>query len=78
VIANVDSALGNYAARPESFTLAPGQHGSPDAMLSPIENNFDRLDVTLTLKQGKAGETRVLLLRPTPAAPPAAGDGRPP
>ena len=70
-IANVDSALGNFAARPETFTLAPGQQGSPDPMLSPVENNFDLLDVTLTLKVGVTSETHVLPLRPAPGGPPA-------
>ena len=73
-IVNVDSGLGNYAARPEKYTLAPGQQGSPDPMLSPIEYNFDQLDVTLTLRLGESRETRVVALRPTPApAAPAAG-----
>ena len=79
-VANVDSPLGNFAARPETFTLAPGQQGSPDPMLSPIENNFDQLDVTVTLKLGVASETHVLALRPAPGGPPAAapaGPGRP-
>ncbi len=79
-IANVDSPLGNFAARPETFTLAPGEHGSPDPMLSPIEDNFELLDVTLTLKVGTARETHVVPLRPAPAAPgaaPAPGGTRP-
>jgi hypothetical protein len=70
-IVNVDSGLGNYAARPEQYTLAPGQQGSPDPMLSPIEYNFDQLDVTLTLRFGESRETHVVALRQAPA--PAAG-----
>jgi hypothetical protein len=70
VIADVNSALGNFASRPEKFTLAPGQQGSPDPMLSPFENNFDGLDVTLILKQGSRRETHVLPLRRAPGAPP--------
>ncbi len=79
-IANVDSPLGNFAARPETFTLAPGQQGSPDPMLSPIENNFERLDVTLTLRLGTTRETHILPLHQAPAAAPALpppGDTRP-
>ncbi len=73
-VVNVDSGLGNYAARPEKYTLAPGQQGSPDPMLSPIEYNFDQLDVTLTLRLGESRETHVVALRQTPAtAAPAAG-----
>ena len=71
-IANVDSALGNYAARPEKFTLAPGEQASPDPMLSPVENNFELLDVTLSLKLGAARETHVLPLRQAAAPPPPA------
>jgi hypothetical protein len=71
-ITEVDSLLGNFAARPENLTLAPGQQGSLDPMLSPIENNFDELDVMLTIRRGNKGETRVLQLRRAQGPPPLA------
>jgi hypothetical protein len=77
-IADVNSFLGNFAARPATFTLAPGQRSSPDPMLSNLDVNFDGLDVTLTVQVGAKVETKVLKLHRTtesrPAAPHANGD----
>jgi hypothetical protein len=71
-IADVNSFLGNFAARPPTSTLAPGQRSSPDPMLSNLDSNFEGLDVTLTVKVGTKIETRVLKLHRTPGARPAA------
>lgn len=75
-VADVNSLLGNFAPRPEKFVLAPGQQGSIDPMLSTFDNNFEDLDVTLTIRRGDQRETQVLKLRrvqppspPTPAKP---------
>ena len=54
------------------MTLGPGQQGSLDPMLSNLDNNFDELDVTLTVKIGDRRETQVLKLRKVPEPPPAA------
>ena len=71
-IAEVNSLLGNFAPRPEKLTLAPGQEGSIDPMLSTFDNNFEELDVTLTLRRGGKGETQVLKLRRVQPSPPPA------
>ena len=71
-IAEVNSLLGNFAPRPEKVTLAPGQEGSIDPMLSTFDNNFEELDVTLTLRRGGKGETQVLKLRRVQPSPPPA------
>ena len=77
-IADVNSFLGNFAARPPTFTLAPGQRGSPDPMLSNLDTNFDGLDVTLSVQVGAKVETKVLKLHRTtearPTAPPPNAD----
>jgi hypothetical protein len=71
-IADVNSLLGNFAARPAVLTLAPGQRGSPDPMLSNLDTNFEGLDVTLAVKIGARVETKVLKLhRPQGSRPPA-------
>jgi hypothetical protein len=46
-------------------------------MLSAFDNNFEELDVTLTLKYGGKRETQVLKLLRVPSSPPAA-TGNPP
>jgi hypothetical protein len=76
-IAEVNSLLGNFAPRPETLTLAPGQEGSINPMLSAFDNNFEELDVTLTLKNGGKAETQVLKLRRMPSSTPAT-TGNPP
>jgi hypothetical protein len=71
-VTEVESLLGNYAPRPERFTLAPGQKGSLDPMLSNFENNYDTLDVTLGVRRGDKVETHLLRLQrvePMPAPP---------
>ncbi len=73
-IAEVNSPLGNFAPRPETLTVAPGQTGAIDPMLSNLDANFEELDVTLTLKIAGGKETQILQLRRTPEA--AAGPGQ--
>jgi hypothetical protein len=72
-VADVNSLLGNFAPRPEKFVLASGQQGSIDPMLSTFDNNFEELDVTLTIRRGDQRETQVLKLRraqpPSPSTP---------
>jgi hypothetical protein len=74
-IADVNSLLGNFAARPASLTLAPGERATVDPMLSNLESNFDGLDVTISLRFGKQTETKVLQLRRVDTAPPARPSG---
>ena len=62
-ISDVNSTLGNFAPRPETLTVTPGQAGTLDPMLSNLNANFEELDVTLTLKIGRNKETQILRLR---------------
>jgi hypothetical protein len=62
-IADVNSALGDFAPRPETLTVAPGQPGAVDPMLSNQDNNFDELDVTVAIKIAGKTESHVLHLR---------------
>jgi hypothetical protein len=63
---DVNSALGDFEPRPDTLTVAPGQQGSVDPMLSNLEVNFDELAVTVTIKIGGQKETRILKLHRTP------------
>jgi hypothetical protein len=65
-IVDVNSPLGNFAPRPETLTVAPGQAGSVDPMLSNTDSNFEELEVTLTVKIGGKEESQVLKLRRAP------------
>jgi hypothetical protein len=65
-IADVNSTLGNFAPRPETLTVAPGQTGTVDPMLSNMTSNFETLDVSLTIKIGKKDETQILKLHRAP------------
>ena len=77
-VADVNSLLGNFAPRPEKFVLAPGEQGSIDPMLSTFDNNFEELDVTLTVRRGDQRETQVLKLRRAqPPSPPTPGKPHP-
>ena len=71
-ITDLDSELGNFATRPDKFTLEPGTVGEPGAMQSLLGVESLALPVKLTLRVAGKAETKTLVLRPvTPeAAPP--------
>lgn len=73
-IAEVNSLLGNFAPRPEKLTLAPGQESSIDPMLSTFDDNFEDLDLTLTIRSGGQSETHVLKLRREQPLPPTGSE----
>ena len=74
-IQDLNSELGNFATRPDKFTLAPGASGTPNAMQSLLGLDTVALPVTLSLRVGGQNETKVLTLRPVPTesagSPPA-------
>lgn len=70
------SYLGNFAVRPEKITVAPGESGQPDPMVSLLGVSGEEIPVTVTLRVGDKRETQTLLLvaikrDPAPALPPA-------
>ena len=69
-IVDVNSALGDFAPRPETLTVAPGQQGSIDPMLSNLNDNFEELDVSLIVKIGGQKETHILKLQRLPEPQP--------
>jgi len=71
-ITEVNSVMGNFAPRPETLMLGPGEEGRVDPMLSSFDNNFEALDVTVGIRLGARAEEQVLHLRRTEKAPPPA------
>jgi hypothetical protein len=61
-IVDVNSALGNFVPRPETLTVAPGQQGSIDPMLTSRDDNFEELDVSMIIAIGGQKEMHILKL----------------
>jgi len=73
-VRDLDSALGDFAVRPDRLVLEPGKSAEPDPMESLLGLESYALPVTITLRVGGKTETKILTLRvvpPAPAAPPA-------
>ena len=66
-IRDLNSELGNFATRPDTFTLEAGATGEPGEMQSLLGVDSLALPVTLTLRVGGKTESKVLTLRPAPA-----------
>ncbi len=71
------SYLGNFAVRPEKITIASGESGQPDPMVSLLGVSGTEIPVTITLRLGDKRETHTVVLvplksaanQPAPAAP---------
>lgn len=71
------SYLGNFAVRPEKITIAPGESGQPDPMVSLLGVSGEEIPVTVTLRLGDKRETHTLLLVPVKRSPTAAPAPKP-
>lgn len=71
-VRDLNSELGDFAVKPDTLTIAPGQSGEPDDMQSLLGVDTYEMPVTLALRIGDKTETKVLTLKPVtpPAAPP--------
>lgn len=61
-VTDANSTLGDFAPQPVSLTIAPGKEGAVDPMLSTIQDNFDELDVSVSVRVRGRTETKVLKL----------------
>lgn len=62
----LNSELGNFAVRPDVFTLQPGTKAGPNAMTSRLGLSTSSLPVTLVLRAEGDEDKQVLVLKPTP------------
>ena len=75
-VRDLNSELGNFAVRPDKFTVMPGQSEEPDPMESLLGVDTYSLPVTITLRSGDRTETKVLTLQLV--KPPATSSTPPP
>lgn len=73
-IVDVKSRLGNFAPQPDTLALASGQSGTLYPMRGSLPDDIAELELTIAIRRHDGTtETRVLLLKPDPAAAGAAG-----
>jgi hypothetical protein len=56
----VNSDLGNFAARPPKLTLAPGQTGTLDPMISQLGVTSDEIPVKVEIRHAGKKETKII------------------
>jgi hypothetical protein len=69
-VTEVNSDLGNFAARPEKLTIAPGASGALDPMISQLGVSSDEIPVKLTVRATGRKETQTIAVKSI--LPPAA------
>lgn len=57
-VTEVNSELGNFAARPAKITIAPGEKGSLDPMISQLGVTADEIPLKLAVRAGGKKETK--------------------
>jgi len=69
-VLDFSSDLGNFAVQPETLAIAPGQSAEPTPMVSHLGVSADEMPFKVTLRIGKARETRTFPVKVLPAAAP--------
>ncbi len=64
------SPLGNFAVRPETLTLEPGQSLEVEPMSSRLGGPVTQVEATLVLQVAGKTEKKTVVLRAAPASPP--------
>ena len=62
-ITEVNSELGNFAVRPDKLTLAPGQAGKLDPMISQLGVTSDEIPLKVEVRQAGKKESKILLVK---------------
>ena len=62
-VTEVNSELGNFAVRPPKLTLAPGEKGTLDPMISQLGVTSDEIPLKVSVRLGGKKETQVILVK---------------
>jgi hypothetical protein len=68
-IADFDSDLGNFVVDPDTVTIPPGRSAEPTPMVSQLGVSSDEIPFKVSLRLGKARETRTIVVRDIPVDP---------
>lgn len=62
-VTEVNSALGSFAPRPTKLTIAPGETGSLDPMISQLGVTSDEIPLKLGVRVGSQRESQVVVVK---------------
>jgi hypothetical protein len=62
-ITEVNSELGNFAVRPPKLTLAPGQSGKLDPMISQLGVTSDEIPLKIEVRQAGKKESKIFIVK---------------
>ena len=62
-VTDVNSELGNFAVRPPKLTLAPGEKGTLDPMVSQLGVTSDEIPVKVSVRMGGKKETQTIAVK---------------
>jgi hypothetical protein len=62
-VMEVNSELGNFAVRPPKITIAPGQTGELDPMISQLGVTSDEIPLKVSVRTGSKRETQVIPIK---------------
>jgi hypothetical protein len=62
-VTEVNSELGNFAVRPEKLTIAPGEKGVLDPMVSQLGVTSDEIPVRLSVRLGAKRESQIIAVK---------------
>ena len=62
-VTEVNSDLGNFAVRPPKLTIAPGERGVLDPMISQLGVTSDEIPLKLAIRTGGKKEQQVVVVK---------------
>jgi hypothetical protein len=62
-VTEINSSLGNFVARPDKLTIAPGETGDLDPMISQLGVTSDEIPLKLAIRLGDKRESQVVVVK---------------